>query len=68
MFSRSGNEERPVGILSDVWVCRKSKLPAINRKYIGNNVDIRSRIDFKLGLLVYECLHGNAPPYLVEML
>jgi hypothetical protein len=29
---------------------------------------IRSRIDFKLGLLVYKCLHGNAPPYLVEML
>ena len=29
---------------------------------------IRSRIDFKLGLLVYKCLYGNAPPYLVEML
>lgn len=29
---------------------------------------IRSRIDFKLGLLVYKCLHGIAPPYLVEML
>ena len=29
---------------------------------------IRSRIDLKLGLLVYKCLHGNAPPYLVEML
>jgi hypothetical protein len=29
---------------------------------------IRSRIDYKLGLLVYKCQHGNAPPYLVEML
>ena len=29
---------------------------------------IRSRIDFKLGLLVYKCLHGIAPSYLVEML
>ena len=28
---------------------------------------IRSRIDFKLGLLVYKCLHGIAPPYLTEM-
>ena len=24
---------------------------------------IRSRIDFKLGLLVYKCLHGTAPAY-----
>ena len=29
---------------------------------------IRSRIDFKLGLLVYKCLHGIAPAYLTEML
>ena len=29
---------------------------------------IRSRIDFKLGLLVYKCLHGIAPSYLTEML
>ena len=29
---------------------------------------IRSRIDFKLGLLVYKCLHGIAPAYLAEML
>ena len=29
---------------------------------------IRLRIDFKLGLLVYKCLHGLAPPYLTEML
>ena len=28
----------------------------------------RSRIDFKLGLLVYKCLYGKAFPYLVEML
>lgn len=26
------------------------------------------RIDFKICLLVYKCLHGLAPPYLVEML
>ena len=25
---------------------------------------IRQRINFKLGLLVYKCLHGMAPPYL----
>ena len=29
---------------------------------------IRSRIDFKLGLLVCKCLHGIAPAYLTEML
>ena len=29
---------------------------------------IRSRIDFKLGLHVYKCLHGFAPVYLAEML
>jgi hypothetical protein len=29
---------------------------------------IHSRIDYKLGLLVYKRLHGIAPPYLVEML
>ena len=29
---------------------------------------IRSRIDFKLGLLVYKCLHSFAPAYLAEML
>jgi hypothetical protein len=29
---------------------------------------VRSRIDFKLGLLVYKCLHGIAPVYLAEML
>ena len=29
---------------------------------------IRSRIDFKLGLLVHKCLHGIAPAYLREML
>ena len=27
-----------IGILSDVWICRKAKMAAINRKYIGNNV------------------------------
>ena len=29
---------------------------------------VKQRIDFKLGLLVYKCLHGEAPSYLVEML
>ena len=29
---------------------------------------IRSRIDFKLGLLVYKCLHGIAHAYFTEML
>ena len=38
MFSRSGNTEKLVGILSDVWVCRKSKMAAINRKLIGKSV------------------------------
>ena len=42
MFSRSHNEERSVGILSNVWVCLKSKIPAINRKYTGNNVCLSS--------------------------
>jgi len=32
MFLGLGNTERLVGILSDVWVCRKSKMAAINRK------------------------------------
>ena len=31
-------------------------------------LSIRSRIDFKLGLLVYKCLNGIAPAYLTEML
>ena len=31
-------------------------------------LSIRSRIDFKLGLLVYKCLDAIAPPYLTEML
>ena len=28
----------------------------------------RARIQFKIGVLVYRCLHGNAPSYLSEML
>jgi len=32
MFFGSGNTERLVGILPDVWVCPKSKMAAINRK------------------------------------
>ena len=38
MFSRRGNTERLVGMLSDVWVCRSSVLVAIDWKLIGNNV------------------------------
>ena len=38
MFLGSGNTEKLVVILSDVWVCQKSKMAAINRKCIGNNV------------------------------
>ena len=37
MFSGSGNTKRLVGILSDVWARRKSKMVAINRKYVVNN-------------------------------
>ena len=29
---------------------------------------VEQRIQFKIGVLVYRCLHGNAPPYLSEML
>ena len=29
---------------------------------------IQQRIKFKIGVLVYRCLHGTAPPYLSEML
>jgi len=32
MFFGLGNTERLVGILSDVWVSRKPKMAAINRK------------------------------------
>ena len=38
LFSGTSNKQRLVGILSDVRVCRKSKMAAINRKCIGNNV------------------------------
>ena len=29
---------------------------------------VRQRIEFKLGILVFKCLHGDAPSYLVESL
>ena len=29
---------------------------------------IQQRIKFKIGVLVYRCLHGTAPPYLSEMI
>ena len=38
MFSGSGNTERLMGTLSDVWVCWKSNMAAINRKLIDSNV------------------------------
>jgi len=34
MFLGSDNKDRLLGILSYVWVCRKSKMMAINRKQI----------------------------------
>ena len=34
--------ERLVGRLSDVRVCRKSKMASINRKQIGNNAYLNS--------------------------
>ena len=40
IFSDLGDTERPVGRLFDVWVCRKSKMVAINRKCMGNNVNL----------------------------
>ena len=36
MFPESDDTERLVEVLSDVWVCRNSKIAAINRKYVGN--------------------------------
>ena len=42
MLSESGNTERLVGILSNVWVYGKSKMAAINWKLIGNNVYLSS--------------------------
>ena len=29
---------------------------------------VEQRIQFKIGVLVYRCLHGNAPSYISEML
>ena len=54
-----------------------ARLVLRRRKFDPISVDIRDllhwlpihqRINFKLGLLVYKCLHGMAPPYLAEML
>ena len=51
-------------------VLRRSKFDLISSDIRDRRhwLPIRSRIDFKLGLLVYKCLHSNAPPYLVDML
>ena len=49
-------------------VLRRRKLDPISTDIRDRLHWLRSKIDFKLGLLVYKCLHGIAPPYLVEML
>ena len=59
MFSRSGNTKRLVGILSNVWARRKSKMAAINRKYIGNNVQLVYMIAKKFQRL-YPCFQDRA--------
>ena len=41
-FSGSGNTERLVIILYDVWVCWKSNMVVINRKLIGNSMYLSS--------------------------
>ena len=38
MLAESSNTERLVGILSDVWVCRESKMAAIGRKRKRNDI------------------------------
>ena len=67
-----------VGLMSQlqsVWVA--ARLVMRKRKFdpISNDIrdrlhwlPVKQRIDFKLGLLVYKCLHGEAPSYLAEML
>ena len=51
-------------------VLRRSKFDPISADIRDSLhwLPIRSKIDYKLGLHVYKCLHGNAPPHLVEML
>ena len=58
--------------VADCLFMRKGKFDPIP---ISNDIrdhlhwlPIPQRVQFKLGLLVYKCLHGGAPPYLAEML
>ena len=53
-----------------------ARLVTRRRKYDPNSeitrdklhwLPVRQRIDFKLGVLVYKCLHNLAPPHLMEM-
>ena len=60
MLSGSGNTERLVARLSDVRVCRKSKMAVINRKRTGNNVfQLAYKIAKKFQRL-YPCFQGQA--------
>ena len=58
-------------------LCSAARLILGKRKFDPISVDLRQRlhwllikqrIQYKLGLLVYKCLHGLAPPYLSSML
>jgi len=42
LFPGSGNTDRLLGILYYVWACRKSKMAAINWKWIGNYIYLSS--------------------------
>ena len=46
---------------SSTGVCRDSSIPS----YIG--LDVPERVVYKLSVMVFNCLHGQAPPYLVEL-
>ena len=71
------------GISDELVNKLQSVLPSMSRlilrkqKFDPNSNDLRQRlhwllvkqrIQYKLGLLVYKCLHGLAPPYLSSML
>ena len=58
-------------------LCSAARLILGKRKFDPISVDLRQRlhwlpveqrIQYKLGFLVYKCLHGLAPPYLSSML
>jgi len=42
MFLGTGNTDKLLRILSYDWACWKSKMAAINRKQIGNNIYLSS--------------------------